>query len=115
MVIISVLVTVLFATGAVMTYRERGWNWVSVGLACMTVFSVGGIAESLILCVRLTDDALIVTDLRGRRSYRLADIAGVYEAKGVPTMLLLADGKRVELPSVGSDIGNSIRSWLKHS
>ena len=115
MVIISVLCTALFATGAVMTYRERGWNWVSVGLACMTVFSVAGIAETLILCVRLTDDALIVTDLRGRRSYRLADIAGVYEAKGVATTLLLADGTKVNLPSVGNSIGNSIRSWLKRS
>jgi len=81
----------------------------------MTVFSVAGIAESLILCVRLTDDALVVTDLRGRRSYRRADITGVEEGKGVPTVLLLADGSWVKLPPVGNSIGNSIRSWRKHS
>jgi hypothetical protein len=114
-VILTVLVTGLFALGAVVTYGAGGWNWVSVALACMTVFSVGGIAESLILTVRLTEDALVVTDLLGRRSYRLTDIAGVHEAKGVSPVMLLADGRRVKLPDVGDNIGNSIRSWLKQS
>jgi PH (Pleckstrin Homology) domain-containing protein len=104
----------LFVAGATMTYRERGWNWVSVVLACMTVVGVGGIIESLVLRVRLTDDALLVTDLRGRRRYDVTDIAGVHEAKGVPTAIQLADGRWVKLPSVGSSLGNSIRAWLKH-
>jgi len=91
--LVVVLSTMLTATGAVMTYRERGWNWV----------------------VQLTDEALFVTDLRGRRSYPVTDIAGVYEAKGVPTTLLLSGGRRVSLPPVGSSLGNSIRAWLKHS
>ena len=38
--------------------RQRGWHWVSVGLACATVFGLGAIVESLVLRVRLTDDAL---------------------------------------------------------
>jgi len=114
-VIVSVFVALLFATGAVMTYRDRGWNWVSIGLACATVAGVGAIVESLVLRVRLTDDALFVTDLRGRRRYPLADITGVEEAKGVPTTLLLANGRWVSLPAVGSSLGNSIRAWLKHS
>lgn len=114
MVIISIVVTMLFAAGATMTYREWGWNWVSVGFAGMTVLSIGGIVESLVLRVRLTDDALFVTELLGRRRYDVADIAGVYEAKGVPTAIQLADGRVVKLPSVGSSLGNSIRAWLKH-
>jgi len=114
MVILSVFVALLFATGAVMTYRLRGWSWVSIGLACATVVGVGGIVESLVLRVRLTDDALLVTDLRGRRSYPLREITKVEEAKGSPTAIRLADGRWVILPSVGNSLGNSIRAWLKH-
>lgn len=113
-ILISVLVTMLFATGAVMTYRARGWNWVSVGLACAAVLSVVAIVEAVVFRVQLTDEALFVTDLRGRRAYPVTDIAGVEEAKGVPTMLILSDGRGVKLPPVGSSMGNSIRAWLKH-
>ncbi len=115
MVILSVFVALLFATGAVMTYRLRGWNWVSIGLACMTVAGVGGIVESLVIRVRLTDDALLVTDLRGRRRYPLAEITKVGEARGAPTAILMVNGRWVTLPSVGSSLGNSIRAWIKHS
>jgi len=114
-IIVSVFVALLFATGAVMTYRLRGWNWVSVGLACATVAGIGGIIESLVIRVRLTDDALLVTDLRGRRRYALAEITSVEEAKGSPTAILLSNGRWVRLPGVGSSLGNSIRAWLKHS
>lgn len=115
MVIMTVCVATLFATGAVMTYRLRGWNWVSVGFVSMTVVGLGAIVESLVLRVRLTDDALLVTDLRGRRRYPLADITRVEEAKGVPTVILLANGQWVRLPGVGDSMGNSIRAWLKQS
>ena len=115
MVIMSVVVAVLFAAGAVMTYSARGWTWVSIGLACATVAGLGAIVESLVLRVRLTDDALLVTDLRGRRRYPLSEIAEVGEAKGAPTSIRLADGRWVSLPAVGSSLGNSIRAWLKQS
>jgi hypothetical protein len=115
MVILSVFVALLFAAGALMTYRLRGWSWVSIGLACATVVGVGGIVESLVLRVRLTDDALLVTDLRGRRCYALTEIAKVEEAKGSPTAILLMDGRWVKLPGVGSSLGNSIRAWIKNS
>ena len=114
-ILVIVLSTMLIASGAVMTYRDRGWNWVSVGLACATVLGLAGILEAFVLRVQLTDEALFVTDLRGRRSYAVTDIAGVEEAKGIPTILLLSDGRLVRLPPVGSSLGNSIRAWLKHS
>jgi hypothetical protein len=63
--------------------------------------------------VLLTDDAMLVTDLRGRRSYSITDIVRVEEAKGVPTAILLTSGQWVKLPSVGIGLGNSIRAWLK--
>jgi hypothetical protein len=111
---VIVVVTLIFATGAFMTYRERGWNWVSITLLCGTVFSLGAIVETRVLRVRLTDDALLVNDLRGQRRYPAPDIAGVEEAKGSPTFLLLKDGRAVKLPTVGNSLGNSIRAWLRH-
>lgn len=114
MIVISVLVTMIFATGAFMTYRLQGWTWVSLCLAGMTVLSLAGIVEALVVRVQLTDEALLMTDLRGRRSYPIQGITGVGEGKGVATSIFLADGRVVRLP-VGDSIGNSIRAWLKHS
>ncbi len=111
MVIMSVIAAALFTAGALMTYSARGWTWVSIGLACASVAGVGGIVETLVLRVRLTDDALLVTDLRGRRRYPLSEITEVAEAKGAPTSIGLADGRWVRLPAVGSSLGNSIRAW----
>jgi hypothetical protein len=106
--------TALFAAGAVMTYRARGWTWVSVFLAGATlIFGLGGIIETLILRVELTDDAMVVTDWRGRRRYPIAEIDRIEEAKGVSPVLVLKDRRVVTLPSVGSSLGNSVRAWLK--
>ena len=115
MLIIVVLCTAICAAGAIMTYQERGWYWVSLGLAGMTAVGLGGILETLIVRVQLTDEALLTRDLRGRRSYARKEITRVEEAKGVPTAIILADGRVIKVPPVGSDIGNSIRAWLKHS
>lgn len=110
---VSLLLMLLFATGAVMTYRDRGWTWVSIGLAGATLLGLGAIVEALVLRVRLTDDAILVTELSGRRRYPAKEIARVEEAKGVPTVLVLSDGRVVKLPLVGTSLGNSIRAWLR--
>jgi len=115
MVIVCVVVTLIFAAGAIMTYRQSGWSWVSIGLVLGAVFSVAGIIEALVFRVQLTDDTLLVTDLRGRRSYHKSEITGVEEGKGMPTYIILATGRGVALPPVGSSMGNSIRAWLRHS
>ena len=114
MTVIYVACTALFAAGALVTYREGGWTWVSIGLAAATVgLGLGSILESVILKIELTDDAMVVTDLRGRRRYEIAAIERIHEAKGVTPVLALKDGSSVKLPSVGSDLGNSVRAWLK--
>ena len=114
MLLIMVGCAALFAAGAVMTYRAGGWTWVSIGLAAATVvLGAGSIIETLILRIELTDDAIVVTDLTGRRRYAMADIERIAEAKGVPPALLLKDGRWVKLPSVGDNLGNSVRAWLK--
>ena len=106
--------TALFATGAFMTYRERGWTWVSVGLAVGTVFlGFGSIIETFIFRIDLTEDAMVVRDWRGRRRYAMSDIEGVEETKGSPPALLLKDGRWVQLPSTSHNLGNSVRAWLK--
>jgi hypothetical protein len=112
-VILYVFITALFATGALVTWRDRGWTWVSVGLIVMAVLSVGAIVETFVLRIRLTDDALVVRDLRGSRAYAKQDIAGIAEAKGTPPSLRLRDGSWVRLPSVAGSLGNSVRAWLK--
>jgi hypothetical protein len=107
---------VLFAAVSWVIWRDAGWNWLSIGMALATVFvGFGSIIECLVLRIELTDDALILTDLRGRRRYEIADIESIAEAKGVPSALRLRNGQRVKLPSVGSSVGNSVRAWLKQS
>ncbi len=108
--------TGLFAAGAFVTYRQNGWTWVSMGLTGATVIlGLGSILESLVLRIELTEDALIATDLTGRKRYEIAAIDRIEEAKGCPPALLLKDGSWAKLPSVGDNVGNSVRSWLKHS
>ena len=114
MLVVFVGVTAIFAVGAWVTYREKGWGWVSIGLACATVLlGVGSILESLVLRIEITDDAMLVTELTGRKRYSKAEIDGIQEAKGVSPTLLLKGGRCVKLPSVGSDLRNSVRAWLK--
>lgn len=114
--LVFVAITALFAIGASMTYRQGGWGWVSISLACATVvLGLGSILESLVLRIELTDAAMLVTELTGRQRYSKVDIAGIEEAKGTPPVLLLKDGSWVKLPSVASDLGNSIRAWLKQT
>lgn len=108
------LITVLFAAVSWGIWRYAGWNWQSIGMTFATVFvGFGSIIECIVLRIELTDDALIMTDLRGRRRYEIADIERISEAKGVPPALRLKNGQRVMLPSVGSSVGNSVRAWLK--
>lgn len=116
MLLLFVGLTAFFALGAWMTYRNKGWQWVSIGLAGATVvLGLGSIVESVVLRIELTDDAMLVTELTGRKRYAKADIDRVAEAKGTPAVLLLKDGRSVRLPSVASDLGNSVRAWKKTS
>ena len=114
-VLFFVGLTGLFALGAYMTWQERGWTWVSVGLAgAAVVLGLGSILETLVERIELTDEALVVTRLTGRRRYSRADIVRIEESKGGPPGMLLSSGRWVKLPSVAGSLGNSIRAWLKH-
>ena len=113
LVVLMVVATLLFAAGAVVTYRDRGWTWVSVSLAFTILLGIGGVIETLVVRVQLTDDALIITDLKGRHRYPAAEIERIEEARGVAPAILLTNGRWVTLP-VGDSIGNSVRAWLRH-
>lgn len=115
MLLLFVGLTALFGAGTWTTYRQGGWGWTSIALACATVgLGFGSILENLVLRIELTDDAMLVTELTGRRRYSKSDIDGIHEAKGVSPTLLLKGGRLAKLPSVASDLGNSVRAWLKH-
>ena len=107
--------TALLTAVAVIAYRARGWSWITIGLAVAVVVGVAGIVESLIVRIELTDDMMIVTDLRGRRRYALTEIERIEEAKGGPPAILLKEGRWVKLPSVGNGLGNSVRAWIKRA
>ena len=114
MLFVFVGITALFAVVTFGAYRARGWNVVSISMALATVaLGIGSIIESLLLKIELTDEAMLVTDLRGRKRYDAAEIERIEEAKGGPPAILLRSGKWVKLPSVGSSLGNSVRAWLK--
>jgi hypothetical protein len=107
------MLNALFLVGAWTMWRHEGWSWVTITLVGMSAIGVGAIIETLLLRIRLTNDALVVRDLRGTRSYPKQEIEAIAEAKGVPPSLRLKDGRWVKLPSVGSNLGNSVRAWLK--
>lgn len=111
--IMYVLITALFASGSHFLWRVEGWSWGAITLAAMVAVGLGAIVETLVLRIHLTNDALIVRDLRGTRSYARRDIAGIAEAKGTPPSLRLRDGRWIKLPSVTNSLGNSVRAWLK--
>ena len=111
--IMYLLITALFAGGSHFLWSVEGWSWGAVTLAVMVAVGLGAIVETLVLRIHLTNDALIVRDLRGTRSYARRDIAGIAEEKGTPPSLRLRDGRWVKLPSVTNSLGNSVRAWLK--
>jgi hypothetical protein len=111
--IVMVATTALFAAVSIVSYAARGWTMVSMGMGVAVFIGLAAIVESRIARIEITDDALIVTDLRGRKSYAINDIERVDEAKGTAAAMRLKSGRIVKLPSVGSNIANSIRAWLR--
>ena len=106
-------VTALFAAAAYGTYSHRGWNWVSIGMAIVAVvLGPASIIESLVQRIELTDDAMVVRTLAGTRRYAIDSIERIEESKGVPPAIRLKDGRWVKLPSVATNLGNSVRAWL---
>ena len=111
--IVMVSTTALFGAVTLVSYAARGWTMVSMGMGVAVCIGIAAIIESRIARIEITDDALVVRDLRGTRRYAIGDIEKVEESKGAPTAIKLKSGPWVKLPSVGSDVGNSIRAWLK--
>lgn len=59
------------------------------------------------------------SQLRMRRTFRQysvarADIETIASAKGCPILLILRDGQKLDVPSLGAhSIENSLRAWLR--
>jgi hypothetical protein len=113
--LLTIAATALFSTAGIVTYRISGWSWLTIGMVVAVIIGVLGIVESLVVRIQLTDDEMIVTDLRGRRRFTVAEIERIEEAKGGPPALRLKEGRWVKLPSVGNSLGTSVRAWLKRA
>jgi hypothetical protein len=113
--VIFVVVELIFLVGAVSTYGARGWTWTSAALIASSVLGLAGVLQGVVRRIELADDTLCVTDLWTRYRLSKSEIVSVHEAKGVPTTLLLADGRKISLPELGQRPGNSIRAWLKRA
>jgi hypothetical protein len=109
----TIAAELLFVSGAVYTFRTGGVSATSAVLALLALAGLAGVLEGLARRIELTDDALLVHDLLRRRRIPREEIAGVEEARGVPTMLVLRSGPALKLPDVGHAIGTSIRAWLR--
>ena len=103
----------LFATGAVYMFLYGKSPFTAWGLAGMAVLGVVGLVDWLVTRVELLDDEIVVRTLWSRRSYPRAEIESVYEAKGVPSALVLTGDRIVKMPDIGPSFGNSVRAWLK--
>ena len=113
-IVFFAVLTALFVAGAYTTYQERGWTWVSVGLAVFAVvLGVGSMVETLVMRIELTDEAMLVMDLRGRKRFAREDIERITQEKGGPPAIRLRDGRWVKLPPVAKSLPNSVRAWLK--
>ena len=109
----SAIALLIVASGAAYTWRQSGWTWTSGVLAFMTLVGIGGVIESAIRRIVLDDDTLVVFDIWGRKRFDRSEIESVHEYKGSPPIMLLRNGRKVELPSVANAVSNSIRAWLK--
>jgi hypothetical protein len=109
----TIAAELLFVSGAVYTFRTGGVSATSAVLALLALAGLAGVLDGLVRRIELTDDALLVHDLLRRRRIPREEIAGVEEARGVPTMLVLRSGPALKLPDVGHAIGTSIRAWLR--
>ena len=113
MLVAVLLCEALALVGAVATVMAGGLTTTSAVLLLCAAVGAGGVAETLVRRVELEEDAIRVVDLFSRRRIRRAEIAGVEEARGCPTTLVLRDGSAWALPDVAPRPGNSIRAWLR--
>ena len=112
--LLYVALTALFVAGTYGSYVYRGWSWVTIGAVIATaILGPGSIIESLVQRIQLTDDAMVVRTLTGTRRYAIDSIERIEESKGGPPAIRLKDGRWVKLPSVATNLGNSVRAWLK--
>lgn len=107
------LLAVGIPVAAFLLYAQDGVTWIFLSFM---VFSVLGI-----LAFVETASSYIVIDhseLRMRRTFRShtvrkEEIESVSRAKGCPTLLIMRDGRKIELPDLGvAGVDNSIRAWL---
>ena len=114
MLVFTIIITAITLVISVVSTTQGADLWVIT--VCWGVFflCLVAIADLLVSFVTLGDK-----HFRMRRNFRVseiprADIQSIAAEKGCPTLLLLHDGSKVEIPELGGQgIANSVRAWLK--
>ena len=109
-----VLLTIVVLLIAVVSLSNGDSIWISG--VCWAVFALGviGVADGLLSFVRLGDQALSMRKNFRMKVVQRADIESISASKGCPVQLIMADGGRIEVPSLGpNDIANSLRAWIR--
>ena len=113
---ISFVVTLLVGVVAWMNWRHSDKHWVSVSLTAFFLFALIATISAIRTRLTISDAAIEVTKGLGARRYDRGEIEDIAIAKGCPVILLLKDGKQVELPDLNiSPLGlkNVVKAWLK--
>ena len=114
--IVTIIAAALFIAGFAFTYSQRGWTWVSLSFAGLTLIGIGGVIEVATSRVVLHDDRLECGNLWSRTRIPAGDIASVSWEKGGGVFVTLQTGGFAKLPELGYNsqgLTNTVRAWLK--
>jgi hypothetical protein len=118
LLLLIVVVTALFAVGALTTVQDAGWGLAAIGLVALALLGLIALFESVSARIVLSDDGIRVVSFWITRVYAAAEIGSVRWEGGSGVALKLASGAWVKLPELGRDsqsIVNIIRAWLERA
>ena len=88
--------------------------WISIACWSFFVVSILAIADAALSYVMLGENKLQMRKNFRKTNVARNDIESVAVAKGCPVTLILKNGKKIEVPSLGANnIGNSLRAWIR--
>jgi len=95
-------------------YSSDGFTWISLSFMAFSVIGVLAVLEALTSYVRIDGNVLRLCRTFRQYSVEKAEIETISSAKGCPMLLVMRDGSKLEVPSLGANsIENSLRAWLR--
>lgn len=114
LLIVGAVLSVITLAISIGVTQQQSEFWITAGCWAIFVVSLVGLAESYSSYVTLGE-----AGLRMRKNFRTTvvpreHIDSVSAEVGCPTLLMLENGQRVEIPDLGGQhIANSIRAWIR--